>query len=247
MSPGSRRSAGDGNDAVARSGARPRARVEVIEADERARRLLARRYPDLAGRSVVILSVSTGARATLLPAIRRVAEVVDRGARFRLERLIESLLPTVDVPEPPLLERARREAQVRWRVVRDFGVLTAAELADMAELHGSAPGNRAQTAHRWRKDGRIFAVPWRGTNVHLAFQFDDEGQPWPVVAEVLDALAAWPPWDIARWFVTRQPHLERQRPVDLLATDPDAVADAAHAAAAGRGSGPDGALAELSP
>src|SRR5205807_5393891 len=86
------------------------------------------------------------------------------------------------VPSARTLEQARRVAQFRTRVLRDFGGLTAAEVS---RLNGSDASNKSQLAYRWRKDGRIFAVPHRGRTWYPAFQFGPDGQPLAGVAEVL--------------------------------------------------------------
>lgn len=52
--------------------------------------------------------------------------------------------------------------------------------------------NLSQTAYRWRREGRIFAVTHGGTDLYPAFQFGDDGQPRPIIAEVLAILAADP-------------------------------------------------------
>lgn len=140
------------------------------------------------------------------------------------ERLVELLLPGTDVPSRELLERARREAQTRWRILRDFDALTGPQIA---ARHGSSAANRSQTAHRWRKEGRIFGVPFRGTMWYLAFQFDESGQPLDAVASVLHELGGLAPWEIAKWFVRTNPVLDRRRPVDVLRDAPRDVVRAA--------------------
>src|SRR6266496_1280148 len=92
-------------------------RVEVVELDERARRVLARRHPEVTGYGTAFLvSAAPEVRDALRKAIETLAEAANAGEQLRTERLVESLLPPVDVPTPPMLERARQEAQFRLRV-----------------------------------------------------------------------------------------------------------------------------------
>jgi hypothetical protein len=146
------------------------------------------------------------------------------------ERLVDSLMPALEVPSPAVLEEARREAIVRRRILRDFGAFRASELADVA---GSLAGNRSQVAYRLRKEKRIFAVPHRGTWWYLGFQFDEAGRPRPVIAEVLAHIGDWPPWEIARWFVARNPLLDRRAPLELMTDASEEVVRAAERDAAG--------------
>jgi hypothetical protein len=119
---------------------------------------------------------------------------------------------------------ARRHAMLRERLLDEVGAYDSAGVSDQA---GSRARNRSQLAHGWRKEGRIFAVRHGGRDLYLAFQFGPDGRPRPVVARVLEVLAGWEPWDVAFWFGIRHPLLEQRRPLDVMATDPGAVEEAA--------------------
>ena len=83
----------------------------------------------------------------------------------------------------------------------------------------------------------MFSVPYQGGTYYLGFQFDADGHPLPAVAGVLRVIGDWPPWEIAAWFVRPHGLLERRPPVELLASDPDRLVEAAEqssAAGAGR-------------
>jgi hypothetical protein len=97
---------------------------------------------------------------------------------------------------------------------------------DIHKLSGSKSDNRAATAHRWKRDGRIFALAVKGEDRYPAFQFQD-GQPRPVIADVLAALPKhMSPWQIALWFVSGNGWLADRPPVACL-DDPQAVVAAA--------------------
>lgn len=214
-------------------------RVEVIELDDRARRVLARRHPEVGGTStafVVVADVEIG--TDLRHAVERLAAAVGERHRLRIEELVDAILPRIEVPPPAALEQARRQAVVRLRLLRDVGAYTADEVAEVA---GSQAANRSALASRWRREGRIFAVPYDNRELYLGLQFDAAGRPLPGVAAVLAVLAGWPPWDIALWFVSDNPWLERRRPADLVADQSRRVTRAAEADAAARpgGASPD--------
>src|SRR5258705_9587382 len=204
---------------------RPSHKVEIVELTERDRRVLARRHPQVAGHgTALLLAASADVRQVLTDAVHELADALTEGERIQLERLMEALVPKLEVPTPRMIERARKEAVSRPRLLKDFGAYTSPQLA---ELSGSAAGNRSQVAYRWRRDGRVFAVSHQGTTWHLSLQFDEAGHPLPVIASVLERLGDWPDWEIAAWFVRENGMLDRRRPVDLLLDEPDAVAQAA--------------------
>jgi hypothetical protein len=200
--------------------------VELVVLSDAARKALTRRHPEVTRNGQVL---AIGARDEMWPAVMRaIEEVVDAanaGWELQTEALVQQLLEP-DAPTAEALEDAKRQAKLRTRVVRDFGAYTAKEVASMA---GSGALNRFQVAHRWKKAGRVFGVPYQGDIVYLTFQFGNDGQPLPVIRDVLTALRDWSPWDLAGWFVFRNRRLEQQRPADLLELDPDAVVAAARA------------------
>ena len=153
------------------------------------------------------------------------AELV--GAWGRQAKLIKAMAPPVALPGEAAVLQAQRNAEARAAILEEFGGLTSAQVAD---LGGSRAANRSATAHRWRSEGRIFAVSYRGATVFPGFQFGAEGRPRPVVAEVVRRLGgAVGPWELALWFTTASDRLGGARPVDRLDADPDAVVAAAEA------------------
>jgi hypothetical protein len=151
---------------------------------------------------------------------------------FVMERMIETMLPPLPVllPSPVAVLQARRNAEARAALLREFGALTSTQVADLA---GSRAANRAALANRWKQEGRIFSVNHRETILYPAFQFDPEGRPRPVIAEVIRTLGSKSmDWELALWFTTNIGWLDGRRPVDLLDSDAAAVAGAAESEAA---------------
>jgi len=142
-----------------------------------------------------------------------------------MQRMIESMIPPSAVPVPAQVLQARRNAEARDQLFREFGALKSTEIGDAA---GSKSTNRAALAHRWKSDGRIFSVVHQGITYFPGFQFDSEGQPLGVIADILSALAGTRAgWEIALWFTGSNGWLGGKRPVDLLTKSPDAVVEAA--------------------
>jgi hypothetical protein len=143
----------------------------------------------------------------------------------QMEQLIEAMTPQATVPLPPQVLQARRNAVARDALLREFGAMTSAQIGENA---GSRSPNRAALAHRWKSDGRIFAVPHQGTNYFPGFQFKEDGQPLELIAQILGILGSKrEPWELALWFTANNGWLAGRRPVDLLSEEPGAVIVAA--------------------
>jgi hypothetical protein len=139
----------------------------------------------------------------------------------QMDRLIESMMPPSAVPLPPQVLQARRNAEARDALLREFGAMTSAQIGERA---GSKSPNRAALAHRWKSDGRIFAVSHQGLNYFPGFQFTEDGQPVEIIKDVLHLLGnKLAPWELALWFTRRNGWLSGRRPVDFLRTEPEEV------------------------
>jgi hypothetical protein len=155
---------------------------------------------------------------------RRLGEMVD----FMAERML--------VPSVVDLEMAQRLAARHARILNEFGFYTAEQLAD---ANRSQATSRSALADNWRKRRQVFAVPHpdktaRERDVYPAFQFQDH-KPVKVVQAVLAAFGERKaPWKLALWFTSNNGWLpDSVRPVNLLASNPQAVIEAAQREAAG--------------
>lgn len=155
---------------------------------------------------------------TRIPAIR---------AAFGVSSLIERSMQNIELTPAPLLEHVRLNAQARDRFIAEHGGLLTSQ--QVAEIAGSAATNKSQIAHRWRKDGSIFAVEHGGVTCFPALQFDAlNGRPLPVIKDLIVALSRYyEGWALALWFVTAQAWLNGKRPLDLLVRKPEIVLEAA--------------------
>jgi polyhydroxyalkanoate synthesis regulator phasin len=146
--------------------------------------------------------------------------------RDRMREMIEAMTPSSTVPGIAAVLQARRNAEARAALFEEFGGLTSSEVAELA---GSKARNKAALANRWKQEGRIFSVPYQGGTYFPGFQFDAQGRPRPVIAEVIAVLG--PPesteWELALWLTSRHGWVDDRRPVDLLDSEPEAVIEAA--------------------
>ena len=189
----------------------------------------AMRAPDFAASEDEVLLVSAEDPQTLdrLQALldlleHRLGELADS----EMLRLIDAVMPTLsDRPPPEVIDQARRNARARAQFLDEFPVLEASQVH---ALYGSRARNKSALAARWRAEGKVFAVDERGRLLYPAFQFDSQGRPRAVIAEVLTALGRHVgAWQVALWMTAPNGWLDGARPLDLLATAPERVVDAA--------------------
>lgn len=94
----------------------------------------------------------------------------------------------------------------------------------VAERAGYPAQYASNKIWRWRNAGRVFAIKHGGVDLYPAFQFDDDGQPVPIVAELLTVLrgdATRTDWQNAFWFVGPNSWLRGAAPKDLLQSPAD--------------------------
>lgn len=105
----------------------------------------------------------------------------------------------------------KRNVEIRDRMVEEFGIRTPGEIA----------ASDIET-------GRIFSVRYRDAEVFPGFQFDEEGRPLAVIADILAILRdVRSPWEIGLWLTFADGWLGGERPVDLLRAAPERVVEAA--------------------
>jgi hypothetical protein len=147
-------------------------------------------------------------------------------SKVRNRQLLQHFLSPAEEPSSAEIAQLRRNAEARKAFLAEYAALTSKQVAELA---GSRATNRAALANRWKAQGRIFAIEAGGQSLFPAFQFGEDGQSRPVVAEVLAALGPKTSgWQTALWFTGANGWLGAKRPVDLLESTPEAVAAAAH-------------------
>ena len=163
----------------------------------------------------------------LLP---KVLALVTQGADERHERRIERLVEAyLDVDPLESVERDIDEDNAEAR--RDF--MATVPTLDSAEVHrrsGRRGAAVAQTAHEWKRAGRILGVPFDGRDAFPAFQFQ-EGRPRPIMRRVLAALPGdLTPWQRAFWLTSATDDLGGAAPSDLVKAGDERVVEAARQA-----------------
>lgn len=144
------------------------------------------------------------------------------------EQLLEVLLQHVEpgvMGEERMLQ-LRRQAEARESFLTGVPLI---ESAEVGELLGSKARNTSAMASRLKRDGKLFAITHRGVDLYPAAQIVD-GEPSPAMPAILDAFSGDSPWALALWLDAPSGWLGGSRPLDLLATEPDRVVEAARKA-----------------
>lgn len=146
--------------------------------------------------------------------------------RESLERLAEMLIPHRP-PSPRLLKEAAMLVQARKAVLESGDWLTAAEIAQLADL---STRNPSAQPNKWKKQGLIFAIPHNGVDYFPGYGLDRNTgfRPLKAMSKVIEVFAGHKDsWGMAYWFRSDNSFLGGKRPQDLLATAPEQVIEAA--------------------
>lgn len=152
--------------------------------------------------------------------------MLERHDRESIERLVDVLMPRTP-PSPRLLKEAVMLVQARKAVLESGDWLTAAEVAQLAEL---STRNPSAQPNKWKKQGQIFAINHGGVDYFPGYGLDRNAgfRPSKVMAKVIEILARnKDSWGMAYWFRSDNSFLGGKKPQDLLASEPERVIEAA--------------------
>jgi hypothetical protein len=153
-----------------------------------------------------------------------------RDRNDRVRDILDAILPPQALLGAGAAAQSRRNAVLRDRIAREYGLLSASDLATAA---GSRASNSAATATRWRQAGKIFSVTVGTMNYYPAFQFGADGAPLPQVSAVLKVLGDHlRGWELAAWLTQPLDELDRRTPIEAWSEDLAAVLEAAEAVVA---------------
>ncbi len=131
----------------------------------------------------------------------------------QLRRMGDLLLENVEMPETTVIESEMRAHTIR-HLIEDGVWLSATQIAEQG---GYSRSNPAEPANRWKREGKVFAVTFKGHDLYAAYQFDSSMKPRPVIAEALKIFKHKnDSWAIAAWFASVNGWLRGKRPQDCL-------------------------------
>lgn len=143
-----------------------------------------------------------------------------------LERLAEVFV-TRKPPSPRLLKEAAMLVQARKAVLESGDWLTAADIAQVAQL---STRNPSAQPNKWKKQGQIFAINHGGVDYFPGYGLDPDTsyRPLKALAKVIEIFEGHKDsWGMAYWFRSDNSFLGGKKPQDLLASVPGRVIDAA--------------------
>jgi hypothetical protein len=142
------------------------------------------------------------------------------------QQMMETMLRTVrrEVPDEASVQQLVRNAEARARFLRDVPTLTS---ADVARLTGSTAKNVAAKANRLKSQKQIFSVTFKKTDYFPAFQFGADGEPLPVMNQIMTVFGSRAGWALALWFMAPNSWLAGKSPAESLKKDPKSVVEAA--------------------
>ena len=172
------------------------------------------------GSRVVAIELKPGQQhlePTLLKALELLMTVLDenftKAQEDQVRRIGDLLTESLEISQTAIIEGRMRADAIR-RLLEDGAWLTAGQIA---ERGGYSKSNPAEPASRWKREGRIFAVSFKGQDLYAAYQFDPSLQPRPVIAEVLGLFKhKRDTWKTAAWFASVNGWLRSRRPQDCL-------------------------------
>jgi hypothetical protein len=176
---------------------------------------------------VVAVAARDAEEAAELTDLLTVAKSLLGSERGTRQRVLRALLPVerLTTLSPAVLEQVNRNAQAQAELADEFGLRSS---TDVAKLARSTASNRAATANRWVNQRKVFTVDVDGAQRFPGFQFDENGRPRPIIADVLAAFGdRLTGWELALWFTGSSDWLGDEHPVDVLDSDPELVVEAA--------------------
>jgi len=119
-----------------------------------------------------------------------------------------------------------RLTALRDRLRNDIEMINAGQWANLA---GNSQRNPSAALGKYKAQGRLFAVPDGNRDMYPMFQFSsDDASPKKAIAQILQRVPeparGWP---LLSWFNAENVFLKNRKPLDVIGSDPEAVADAA--------------------
>ena len=143
--------------------------------------------------------------------------IVGQRRKEMTERNIEALVDLyLEGEERADVDRELEQdnAELRARYLREVPTYTAVDIHEL--MHGSKLSNLSESASRWKREKRVFAVRAGPAQLFPRFQLAD-GYPLPVIKEVLKRLPDdMTPWQIAFWFRSGNGWLDGRSPEEAL-------------------------------
>lgn len=158
----------------------------------------------------------------MIPFIPDLLEQDDTKTLHKLAELLVHKTP----PTSALLMQTKMQVRAITRVMQSGDWLTALQVAEVANRSTTSPSRTS----KWKKQGLIFSIPYKGRNYYPGYALDPQRQYRPrtelkLILETLGAQVTG--WELAFWFDSPNSYLGGKRPKDMPATVPGKVLFAA--------------------
>jgi hypothetical protein len=162
--------------------------------------------------------------------VRRITEFFPQLVRQRqheaVEKIVNALLPEVSISEAALAQ-ARMMVEAKTTILNSGDLVPAGEIAKLA---GYSINNPSAQPNRWKREGAIFAIQYKGTDYYPLYALDpnENYRPYKQLAKVLRIFGDnRDSWGLAFWFAGLNSFLDDKRPQDILAKHANRVIAAA--------------------
>ena len=190
------------------------------------------------GNSEVLAFVAEGedplvrAKFQVLKSISQVIDtIVQDRSKQKWNAIVEALTPDVPLSTNKLTEAAMLADAMRT-ILESHDFVRAQDIARIAHFSDKNPSSQP---NRWKRAGRIFAIPYKGVDLYPSYALDwtEGAKPLPVLARILNLFADKDDWQKAFWFGSLNSYLKNRMPKDLLKSHPEDVLRAAEIETAG--------------
>lgn len=153
-----------------------------------------------------------------------IVERMASGKEEALQRAAQAYRPQAEFGIADL-DRLEMQKKASESIIRGTSWLRA---ADIGNFGNRSPSNPGALANRWKKEKKVFALKYEGTDKYPCYQFDEQRlEPLPVIAKVIALFGDdADPWRIAAWFESSNAWLDAKRPREML-DQPGKVLEAA--------------------
>jgi hypothetical protein len=178
---------------------------------------------------------NAGANRRRFTVLRQVAERIDTLIAKRGEEkwnaLVEALTPDVELSQNRLVE-AEMLADARRIILESGDFVKASAIAGAADFSSKNPSSQP---NRWKRNGQIFAIHYKGVDLYPSYALDHSSgvRPFPDMTAILAMLADKDEWQKAFWFESPNSYLNNRQPKSLLRSQSKDVLRAAEIEAVG--------------
>lgn len=134
-------------------------------------------------------------------------------------------IPQSASPPEAVSDPIQNAIEIREHLLQTVHLLDAVK---WAKWRGVKTKNPSAALGKYKNQKRVFAVRAGNRDLYPAFQFSENAEPLPVIAQVLKIVPKDSQgWPLLSWFEARSAVLQDRKPSDVLASAPQKVLAAA--------------------